>query len=182
MNKIIKSISKEYEIKALDMVEKVFTISECKENAIVVRQLIEEIRSKKFYLPELELIMVNENDEIIGYAMFSAFHLEGKYTNELLMLTPVAVRTDMQRQHISKQLIEYGFEKAIDLGYKAVIVEGNPQNYNSRGFKTSADYGIYAGKSVNIPVVECLMVKKLVPDSLKTIQGMVEYTDYESLR
>lgn len=50
----------------------------------MVRTLVEEIRAKKFYIPELELVMVNENDEIIGYAMFSRFHIEGKYENELL--------------------------------------------------------------------------------------------------
>lgn len=39
--------------------------------------MVEEIRSKKYYLPELELIMVDEQDEVIGYAMFSRFHIEG---------------------------------------------------------------------------------------------------------
>jgi predicted N-acetyltransferase YhbS len=49
-------------------------------------------------VPELELIMVNEEEEVIGYVMFSRFHIEGKYENELLLLTPAAVRTDLQRQ------------------------------------------------------------------------------------
>ena len=35
---------------------------------------------------------------------------EGKYEDELLLLTPVAVKTELQRQHISKDIIEYGFE------------------------------------------------------------------------
>ena len=39
-------------------------------------------------MPELEFIMVNEADEEIGYAMFSRFHLEGKYEDELLIITP----------------------------------------------------------------------------------------------
>lgn len=39
-------------------------------------------------LPELELIMVNEFDDLMGYDMFSRFHLEGKYENELLLLSP----------------------------------------------------------------------------------------------
>ncbi len=42
--------------------------------------------------------------------MFSRFHLEGKYEDEVLLLTPVAVKTELQRQHISKDMIEYGFE------------------------------------------------------------------------
>lgn len=50
--------------------------------------------------------MVNEADDVIGYAVFSRFHIEGKYENELLMLTPVAVKTELQRQYISKELLE----------------------------------------------------------------------------
>ena len=79
------------------------------ENGKLVRGLVEEIRSKKYYLPELELIMVNEDDEVIGYAMFSRFHIEGRYEDELLMITPVAVKTELQRQHISKEIIPIAF-------------------------------------------------------------------------
>ena len=148
----------------------------------LVRSLVEEIRSKRFYLPELELIMVDEADEVIGYVNFARFHLDGKYENELLLLSPVAVKTELQRQHISRALIEYGFEKAAALGYKAVIVEGNPMNYRSRGFVTSADYGITAHESVGLPAPECLMVRELVPGGLTGIHGEVCYADYECLR
>ena len=136
----------------------------------------------KTYIPELELIMVDENDEVIGYAMFSRFHLGGKYMDELLLLSPVAVKVECQRQHISKELIEYGFEKAKEMGYTAVIVEGNPQNYRSRGFKTSADYGIVAAESVGLPAVECMMVKELCENELEDISGVVDYSDYKSLK
>ena len=125
--------------------------------------------------------MVDETDRILGYAMFSRFHIEGKYEDELLILTPVAVRTEYQRQHISKELIEYGFEKAADLGYKAVLVEGNPKNYNPRGFVTSAGYGIVAGPSIHLPHPSCLMVKELVPGTLAHIRGVVDYSIYKTL-
>lgn len=182
MERIIKSMGEKYLLPSLDMVEQVFTDSETAEDGAIVRSLIEEIRSKRFYLPELELIMVNKADDVIGYCMLSRFHLEGKYENELLILTPMAVRTDLQRQHISKELIEYGFMKATALGYKAVIVEGNPMNYRSRGFVTSAPYGITAHASVGLPAPECLMVKELIPGGLDGIHGQVSYTDYKALR
>lgn len=144
--------------------EDVFTDSEGKESASIVKQLVLEIRSKRFYLPELELIMVDELDCILGYAMFSRFHLEGKYENELLLLSLVAVKTELQRQHISKDIIEYGFEKAVQMG-----------------FQTSADFGIMAGKNMSLPSKECLMVKELVKGALHHINGVVDYSDYEFL-
>ena len=182
MERIIKSMEEKYLLPSLNLVEAVFTAHENAEEGKLVRTLVEEIRSKRFYLPELELIMVDEHDEVIGYVNFSRFHLEGRYENELLLLSPVAVETQFQRQHISRQLIEYGFEKAKNLGYKAVIVEGNPMNYRSRGFATSADYGITAHESVGLPALECLMVKELIPGGLNGICGQVCYADYECLR
>lgn len=179
----IKSMEEKYLLPSSELVEAVFTDHENAEEGKLVRALVEEIRSKRFYLPELELIMLDEEaDEVIGYCMFSRFHLDGKYENELLLLSPVAVKTELQRQHISKKLIEYGFEKARSLGYKAVIVEGNPMNYHSRGFATSAAFGITAHESVGLPAPECLMVKELIPGGLAGIHGQVNYSDYECLR
>ena len=177
----IQSIEEKYLLPAAELVEAVFTASEGTESGQLVRQLVEEIRAKRFYLPELELVMV-EDGEVIGYVMFSRFHLEGKYENELLLLSPVAVKTELQRQHISRDLIEYGFVKARELGYRAVIVEGNPRNYRNRGFVTSAPFGITAHESVGLPAEDCLMVKELVPGTLGTITGQVSYGDYACLR
>lgn len=181
MERIIKSMEERYLVPSLELVETVFTEYDCAEEGKMVRSLVEEIRRKRFYIPELELIMVDEQDEVSGYVMFSRFHLEGRYENELLILTPAAVKTELQRQHISKELIEYGFENAKKMGYKAVIVEGNPMNYRSRGFVTAANHGILPGKTVRLPAIECLMVKELVPGGLEEIHGLVEYIDYETL-
>ena len=182
MNRIIKSAAEGYLEASLDLVEKVFTDSEGEESGKLVRTLVEEIRSKRFYIPELDLVMVDEENRAIGYAMFSKFHLEGKYEEELFILTPVAVKTELQRQHISKELIEAGLEKAKQMGYKAVLVEGNPMNYKARGFVTSYPYGIVAAPSVGLPAVECLMVKELVSGALDNIKGIVDYSYYECLR
>lgn len=182
MTRSIKSMEEKYLLPSLELVEQVFTEHENAQEGQLVRRLVEEIRAKRFYLPELELVMVDETDAPIGYVMFSRFHLEGRYADELLFLTPAAVRTDWQRQHISKELLEHGFRKAIDMGFKAVIVEGNPQNYRARGFVTAADHGILPGETVHLPHIDCLMVKELVPGALEHIHGRVEYSDYTVLK
>lgn len=182
MNRTIKSMEEKYLLPSAELVEAVFTAHENEQEGKLVRSLVEEIRAMRYYVPELELIMVDDADEVIGYCMFSRFRLEGKHENELLLLSPAAVKTALQRQHISKELIEYGFRKAAALGYKAVIVEGNPLNYRNRGFMTSADYGITAHESVGLPAPECLMVKELVPGGLAGIRGQVNYSEYQSLR
>lgn len=182
MKRIIKAMEIKYRTSSLELVEDVFAEYDSPEEARVVRQLVEEIRSKKYYIPELELIMVDQNDEVIGYAMFSRFHIEGRYENELLLLSPVAVKTELQRQHISKKILEYGFDVAKTLGFKAVLVEGKPQNYKNRGFQSSYKFGIEAGPNINLPHPDCLMVKELEDGALEHMRGLVDYSFYESLR
>jgi predicted N-acetyltransferase YhbS len=181
MNISIQSMEEKYLEPSLDLIQRVFTEHENAEEGKLVRRLTQEIRSKRFHMPQLEIIAVDEAGEVVGYAGFSRFHLEGKYEDKLLLLTPVAVKTELQRQHISKRMIEYGFEKAKEMGFEAAIVEGNPRNYNARGFVTAADHGIMPGKTVHLPRIECLMVKELKAGALENIKGMVEYSDYESL-
>lgn len=182
MERFISVVKDNYKLEVLDFVQKVFTEYQDENEGILIRNLIEEIRMKKYYIPSLELIMVDNMNNIIGYCMFSRFCIEGKYEDELLLLSPVAVRTDLQRQHISKELIEYGFKKAIELGYKAVLVEGNPKNYRSRGFVTSSDYRIVPSENIKLPSIECLMIKELIPGSLINIRGVVDYSFYDTLR
>lgn len=182
MERIIKSMEEKYLLPSLALVEEVFTAYDSPEEGRKVRRLVEEIRSKRYYLPTLELLMVSGADEVIGYAMFSRFHIEGRYEDELLILTPVAVKTALQRQHISKELLEYGFERAREAGFKAVLVEGNPRNYQPRGFQPSYRFGIEAGPAICLPHPDCLMVKELQAGALEGMHGVVEYSFYDALR
>ena len=166
---------------SLRLIQQVFTEHENEQEGRLVRRLTEEIRSKRFYMQQLEIIAVDEADEVVGYAGFSRFHLEGEYEDKLLLLSPVAVKTALQRRHISKHMIEYGFAEAKKLGFEAVIVEGNPRNYHARGFVTAADHGILPGKSVHLPAIECLMIKELKAGALEKIAGTVDYYDYQTL-
>lgn len=184
MNRIIQSIEERHLLPALDLVEAVFTAHENADEGKLVRALAEEIRTKRFYVPELEIVALDKDtDEVIGHCIFSRIHLEGKYEDRLLLLSPVCVKTALQRQHISKDMIEYGFEKARAMGFYAVIVEGDPRNYNARGFVTSTPHGILPGRTVDYPRThpECLMVKELREGILGTITGTLEYTDYKVL-
>ena len=181
MKRVIKSMQSKYLLPSLELVEDVFTAWDSPEEGKLVRQLVEEIRTKKYYVPALELLMVDERDDVIGYAMFSRFHIEGKYDDELLILTPVAVKTELQRQHISRDILEYGLDAARKLGFKAVLVEGNPRNYVPRGFRPSYQFGIEAGPNIRLPHPDCLMVKELADGALEHMSGLVDYSFYEAL-
>lgn len=73
------------------------------------------------------------------------------------------------------------FEVAKQLGFKAILVEGNPQNYSSRGFMPSYKFGIEAGQNLKLPHPDCLMIKELKEGALDHIKGLVDYSFYEAL-
>jgi len=176
----ITSMKPEYLESSLALVEQVFTEYDSPEEGRTVRALVEEIRSKEYYLPELELLML-EDGEVVGYVMFSRFHIEGKYDDRLVLLSPAAVKTSCQRQGISRALIEHGLRKAAEMGFTAAMVEGNPANYRARGFVTSKTRGIVAGPNIHLPHEDCLMVAELVPGGLDGISGTVDYGMYQTL-
>ena len=78
--------------------------------------------------------------------------------------------------------MEYGFAVAKQLGFKAILVEGNPQNYNPRGFQPSYKFGIEAGPNIRLPHPDCLMIKELEKGALDNMRGFVDYSFYETLR
>ena len=182
MERIIHAMEEKYLLPSLELVETVFTAWDSPAEGRLVRRLVEEIRSQKYYLPELELVMTSGADEVIGYAMFSRFHIEGRYEDRLLLLSPVAVKTELQRQHISRDLLEYGFERAREMGFQAVLVEGDPDNYRARGFQPSWRFGIEAGPKVQLPSPDCLMVRELVEGALEQMHGLVDFSFYKTLQ
>lgn len=178
----VREMEEQYRLPALELVKEVFTQYDSPEEGQMVRRLVEEIRAGRYDIPRLELVMVDEEVGVIGYAMFSRFPIEGKYEEELLLLSPVAVKTALQRQHISKDLLEYGFARAKELGFRAVLVEGDPKNYTARGFRPSCLFGIEAGPTVRLPRPECLMVKEPAEGALEGMGGFVDFSFYETLR
>ena len=75
MARLIKSMEEKYLLPSLMLVEDVFTAWRDAEEGRLVRALVEEIRRKKYDLPQLELVMIDEEDQLLGYLMFSRFHL-----------------------------------------------------------------------------------------------------------
>ena len=67
------------------------------------------------------------------------------------------------------------------MGFKAVMVEGNPLNDRSRGFETLAKCGVVAAPSVHLPHEDCMMIRALVPGGLDGVHGMVDYSMYDTL-
>ena len=81
----------------------------------------------------------------------------------VVFIQDILVRPAYQRRGLGKQLLEYSFEKARELGYEAIVIFGNPENYIARGFKSGRKYNVAVAKDL-YPV--SLLVKELKEGAL----------------
>ena len=142
------------------------------------------------YFPKQpELSFVAELDsKIVGHFLFSHFplsqtphggHSEAK-NSEIVMLAPVSVHADYLRQGIGSAMLKLGIEKVKEMGFQGVIVEGNYRFYNTVGFRTSSEYGIYPVSGYPMAEPRCQMCMELFNGALKDKGGYVVYDMYHN--
>jgi len=105
--------------------------------------LVHKLRNVKALVPELN--MVAETDgKIVGHVIYTKSWIEaddGK-TYETLTFGPLTVMPEYQSRGIGRALLQHTFEKAKELGYRAVLIFGHPDYYTRVGFKHAADFGL----------------------------------------
>lgn len=121
------------------------------------------IRSHEDFVPELDLVA-----ELDGKIIASVMYAKSKLIDEnggvktVLTFGPFGVLPEYQRRGHGKALLERSFEIAAGLGYEAVVIFGNPENYIPRGFKSCKRYGVSLGNEYPA----ALLVKELKEGAL----------------
>jgi putative acetyltransferase len=134
--------------------------------------LTEKIRESKYYINDLSLV-AEVDGNIVGHIMFTPMKIKGiTECHESLDLAPVSVYPDFQGKGIGKLLVRSGIEKAKELGYKSLIVMGDPRYYQSFGFRLASDWKIGLDNNFDS---KYLFALELVDGGLDGVSGVVEY-------
>ena len=117
------------------------------------------LRTKADFLHELDLV-IEADGKIIGNIMYVKSKLTDENGGEKTVLTfgPLSILPEYQRKGYGKMLLEYSFNKAVELGFEAIVIFGNPENYISSGFKSCKKYNVTLNGNI-YPVP--LLVKEL---------------------
>lgn len=111
--------------------------------------LAHHLRNQKDFLPELDFVLKLDGKPIANI-MFTKSKLVDENGGEKTVLTfgPLSVLPEYQRQGYGKRLLEHSLTKAKELGYEAVVIFGNPENYITSGFKSCKKFNVALSEGV----------------------------------
>jgi predicted N-acetyltransferase YhbS len=129
--------------------------------------IIHNMRNAKEFIKELDYVAICD-DEIAGNIVYAKTKITGTITEEVLTFGPLSVLPMYQKTGIGKKLIEHTINKSKEMGFKAIIIYGNPQYYERFGFKSGKEYGI---TDMEGNYNDALMALELFPKALEHING-----------
>ena len=130
--------------------------------------IIHKIRDRKEFIKPLDYVAIY-NEEIVGNIVY----IEVKVGNsdKLLGFGPVSVLPEYQNKGIGSELINHTIKLAKEMGYKAILIYGDPEYYKRFGFETSKNYNI-TNKDKEYPAA--LLVLELYNNALSGITGIYD--------
>jgi len=130
--------------------------------------VLHKLRKSNSYIPELDLIAIYEN-EIIGHIISTKAKVSDSLNeHEILCVGPIAILPDYQKNGIGSKLIKVSIKIAKDLGYKGMILFGNPEYYHRFGFVNAEKYCITTKENQNF---EPFMVIEIQEKGLNNVKG-----------
>lgn len=120
-------------------------------------------------------IVADDDGAIVGHVALSHAWLDARERLvDVLVLSPLGVRPERQRQGIGTALLQAARATAAELGVPLVFLEGSPDYYGSRGWARAADHGLER-PSARIPYAACQVV--LLPGHEPWMTGRLVYPD-----
>ena len=101
------------------------------------------LRDDPAFVKELDFVMEKEG-KLIGQNMFMRTVIEADdgRTVPVLTMGPICISPELKRQGYGKALLDYSLQKAAEMGFGAVLFEGNIAFYGKSGFDYAGRFGI----------------------------------------
>lgn len=101
------------------------------------------LRDHPDFVPELNFVL-EINGQIIGQTVCVKSHINADDGRQIptLMLGPICIANEFKRKGYGKILLDYTFARAKDLGYGAMLFEGNIAFYGKSGCLEASKFGI----------------------------------------
>ena len=141
--------------------------------AELVRELLHDPSAK----PLLSLLALKKG-RAVGHILFTSAHLsDSKDAASIVILAPLAIVPDSQKQGIGGKLIEHGLALLSKSGVDLVFVLGHPEYYPRYGFTPAGQIGFEAAYPIPDEHACAWMVQALRSGVMGTVSGKVICAD-----
>ncbi|MBP5270847.1 MAG: N-acetyltransferase [Clostridia bacterium] len=137
--------------------------------------VIHVLRDDPAFVRELDLVM-EKDGMIIGQNMFMKTRIDADDGRRIEVLTmgPICIAPELKRKGYGKKLLDYSLERAAELGFGAVLFEGNILFYGKSGFRYAREFGI---RYHDLPEGEddsFFLCRELIPGYLDGVTGIYQ--------
>ena len=126
-------------------------------------------------MKELDFVM-EQDGRLIGQNMFmrTVINADDGRVVPVLTMGPIGILPELKRQGYGKALLDYSLEKATELGFGAVLFEGNIEFYGKSGFDYAGRFGIRYHDLPEDADASFFLCKELIPGYLDGITGVYQ--------
>lgn len=133
------------------------------------------LRDDPAFVKELDFVMLKDG-EIIGQNMFMKTVIEADDGRIIPILTmgPICITPKLKRKGYGKKLLDYCLYKATEMGFGAVLFEGNIRFYGNCGFDYASKFGIRYHDLSEDADASFFLCRELIPGYLDGITGVYQ--------
>ncbi len=137
--------------------------------------VIHVLRDDSDFIKELDFVMEQEG-KLIGQNMFMKTIIEADDGRIIPVLTmgPIGITPELKRKGYGKAILDYSLEKATEMGFGAVLFEGNIDFYGKSGFTFAREFGIRYHDLPADADDSFFLCKELIPGYLNDVTGIYQ--------
>ena len=137
--------------------------------------VIHVLRDAPAFVKELDFVM-EKDGALIGQNMFmkTVINADDGRDIEVLTMGPICITPELKRRGYGKILFDHSLEKAAELGFGAVLFEGNIDFYGKSGFDYARKFGIRYHDLPEGADDSFFLCRELIPGYLDGVTGVYQ--------
>ena len=133
------------------------------------------LRDDPAFVKELDFVM-EKDGRLIGQNVFvrTVINADDGRDIDVLTMGPICIAPELKRKGYGKLLLDYSLEKAAEMGFGAVLFEGNIDFYGKSGFDFARKFGICYHDLPEGADDSFFLCKELIPGYLDEVIGVYQ--------
>lgn len=130
--------------------------------------ILRQLRESEGFVKKLDYLAI-DGDKIVGNIVYTKVTVENNSAdNEVLCMGPIGVLPEYKGKGIGSMLMRHTIELARKMGFKGIVLYGDPKFYHRFGFVNAEQYGLQTSWGANF---EEFMALELSEGSLSGMSG-----------